>query len=84
MDLGLKSLDDDQLVNLLNEAVTELLARDPFVQRAASNARQQIAEKYKITAAHELPVRLFDEAIKSCKDYAARVKAVAETKSHRG
>ena len=28
MDLGLKSLDDDQLVNLLNEAVTELLARD--------------------------------------------------------
>ena len=41
-------------------------------------------EKYKITAAHELPVRLFDEAIKSCKDYAARVKAVAETKSHRG
>ena len=41
-------------------------------------------EKYKITAAHELPVRFFDEAIRSCKDYAARVKAVAETKSHRG
>ena len=49
-DLGLSQLQDDQLVNLLNEAVTELLARDPFVQRAASNARQQIAEKYKITA----------------------------------
>ena len=34
-------------------------------------------DKYKITAVHELPARQFDEAMKACKDYGARVKAAA-------
>jgi hypothetical protein len=31
-------------------------------------------QKYQIDAVHELPARLFDEAIKACKDYGARTK----------
>jgi ERF superfamily len=34
--------------------------------------------KYKINAAHELPLRLFDEALKACRDYGARVRAAKE------
>lgn len=41
--------------------------------------------KYKIGAAHELPAQFYDEAIKNCRDYAARVKAAAKRKeSDRG
>ena len=32
-------------------------------------------DKYKVAAVHELPTRQFQEAIKSCRDYGARVKA---------
>lgn len=35
-------------------------------------------DKYGIKAVHELPLRFFDEAMKSCRDYAARVKASKE------
>jgi hypothetical protein len=29
-------------------------------------------EKYHVNAVHELPLAMFDEAIKSCRNYAAR------------
>jgi ERF superfamily len=38
-------------------------------------------EKYKVTAVHELPARFFDEAVKTCRDYAARVKDANAKKS---
>ena len=38
-------------------------------------------EKYKVTAVHELPAAMFAEAIKSCRDYAARVKTATENKA---
>jgi hypothetical protein len=40
-------------------------------------------EKYKVMAVHELPAAMFAEAIKSCRDYAARVKSAADTKASR-
>jgi hypothetical protein len=47
MDLGLSQLSDDQLVNLLDEAVVELLSRDNTVQKVAQQGILGIAEKQK-------------------------------------
>ena len=38
-------------------------------------------DKYKITAVHDLPAAMFDEAVKNCRDYLARTKA---SKARRG
>ena len=44
-DLGLSQLGDDQLINLLNEAVMEILSRDPVVQKVAQSGVLAIADK---------------------------------------
>ena len=44
-DLGLSSLEDEQLISLLNEAVVELLSRDPCAQKVAQQGILGIAEK---------------------------------------
>lgn len=45
MDLGLKQLSDDQLVELLQEACAELGTREHYVRTAAQNVIQDEAEK---------------------------------------
>lgn len=47
-DLGLNQLDDDQLLNLLNEAVGEILSRDPIVHRIAQKGILSLADKQEI------------------------------------
>lgn len=44
-DLGLNQLDDDQLLNLLSEAVGEILSRDPIVHRIAQKGILSLADK---------------------------------------
>lgn len=47
-DLGLSQLDDDQLVDLLNQAVGEILSRDPVVHRIAQKGIIAAADKQKL------------------------------------
>ncbi len=44
-DLGLAALSDDQLIALLGEAATEVVTRDPVVQRLAQKTVLSVAEK---------------------------------------
>ncbi len=44
-DLGLSALGDDQLVDLLNEAVGEILSRDPVVRKVAQSGVLSAAQK---------------------------------------
>lgn len=44
-DLGLSALGDEQLVNLLEEAVMELITRDPVVQKVAQSGVLALAKK---------------------------------------
>jgi hypothetical protein len=40
-------------------------------------------KKYNITAAHQLPAKFYDEAIRACRSYAQRVKEAAQAKSRK-
>lgn len=57
MDLGLSSLGDEQLVDLLNEAVMELLSRDACVQQVAQSGLLDLKKK------QEAFIRLLQEEV---------------------
>lgn len=75
MDLGLKTLTDDQMVELLESVLEELVGRDGFVRDAAQAAIYSKGEKLKVTreAAQAVAKRMRDEYEQEVRSDVARM-----------
>jgi hypothetical protein len=69
MDLGLKELDDDQLLELLGQCCGELVERDPVVRNVAQATIVDESEKLRLMKESA------EEAVQACRaDYIAALK----------